>query len=69
MRSDLSRTFPVVTVQSVGLPRWLSGEESACNAGDKGGPLSQEGPLEEGAATHCSPGGLRAVGLERVGHD
>ena len=26
----------MVTMQSVGLPRWLSGKESACNAGDKG---------------------------------
>ena len=40
-----------------GLPPWLSGKESACNAGiegDVGSILSQEDPLEEGRATHSS---------------
>ena len=40
-----------------GLPPWLSGKESACNAGvagDAGSILSQEDPLEEGRATHSS---------------
>ena len=42
--------------------------------------LGQEGPLEEGMATHSSilawrvpwteePGGLQSMGLQRVGHD
>ena len=42
--------------------------------------LGQEGPLEEGTATHSSipawkipwteePGGLQSTGLHRVGHD
>ena len=36
-----------------GLPRWLSGKESACSAGDASSvPGGQEGPLEEGMATH-----------------
>ena len=35
-----------------GLPRWLSGEEYTCNAGDTGWSLGWEDPLEEGMATH-----------------
>ena len=43
----------------VGLPRWLSVKESACNAGDLTGdagsiPGGWEDPLEEGMATHFS---------------
>ena len=34
-----------------GLPWWLSGKESACNAGDMIQSLGQEDPLEEGVAT------------------
>ena len=40
-----------------GLLCWLSGKESACNAGAAGGwvwSLGQEDPLEEGTATHSS---------------
>ena len=37
-------------MKELGLPWWLSGKESACNAGD----LGQEDPLEEGMATHSS---------------
>ena len=37
-----------------GLPRWLSGKESACNAGDVGWSLVQEDPLEEEMATYSS---------------
>ena len=43
-----------------GFPQWLSGKESACNAGDAGdvgsitGWGSGEDPLEEGMATHSS---------------
>ena len=33
-----------------GLPRWLSGRESICNAGDKG----QEDPLQKVMATHSN---------------
>ena len=32
----------------VGLPRWLSGKEFACNAGDAGLTLGQEDLLEKG---------------------
>ena len=36
-----------------GLPWWLSGKESACNAGDQSSPfLGGKDPLEEGMATH-----------------
>jgi len=46
-----------VALGKLGLPRWLSGKESACNAGDvrdAGLILGQEDPLEEGMATHSS---------------
>ena len=63
---------------SVGLPRWLSGKESACQAGDH--RLGQEDPLEKGMATHSSvlawkipwteePGRLQSIRLQRVRHD
>ena len=66
-----------------GIPRWLSDEESACNAGDtgdEGSILSWEDPLEEEMATHFSilawkipwteePGILQSMGSQRVGHD
>ena len=37
-----------------GLPWWLSGNESVCQAGDKGLSLGWEDPLEEKMATHFS---------------
>ena len=37
-----------------GLPWWLSGKESVCQAGDKGLSLGWEDPLEEKMATHFS---------------
>ena len=63
-----------------GLPRWFSGKESACNAGDTGDagqPLSQEEPLEKETATHSSilawkipcteeSGRQQFMGLQRV---
>ena len=63
-----------------GLPRWLSGKESTCNAGDLGDVSSVcglEDPLEEEMATHSSvlawripwteeSGGLQSVGSQRV---
>ena len=66
-----------------GLPRWLSGKDSACNAGDAGDmsdPWSQEDPLEERMATHSSilagkipwteeSGGLPFMGSHRVRHN
>ena len=59
-----------------GLPRWLSGKESACSARDKGS-LSQEDPLEKKMAIHSSilawkiswteeSGGLQSMGSQRV---
>ena len=35
-------------------PRWLSGKESACHAGDQVRSLGGEDPLEEGMATRSS---------------
>ena len=40
-----------------GLPRWLNGKESACNAGDAGDvvrSLGWEDPLEKEMLTHPS---------------
>ena len=60
-----------------GLPWWLGGKESACNAGVRS--LGQEDPLKEGVATPGSilawripwieePGRLQSIGSHRVGH-
>ena len=40
----------------LGLPWWLTGQESACNAGatDAVRLLGQEDPMEKGMATHSS---------------
>ena len=64
-------------------PLWLSGKESACNAGDTGDvvlTMGQEYSLEEEMATHFSilawripeteePGELPSTGLHRVRHN
>ena len=61
-------------------PRWLSGKESACNAGDMGSIPGSGRLLEEGMATHSStlawrilwteePGGLQFMRLQRARHD
>ena len=61
-----------------GLPRWLSGKECTCNAGNAGDtarPLGQEEPLEEETAAHSripageipqteKPGGLQSMGSQ-----
>ena len=65
-----------------GLPRWLSGKESACQCRreTRVGCLAREDPLEEEMATHSSilvweipwteePGGLKSMELPRVRHD
>ena len=41
-------------VKLVGLPWWLSGEESAYSAGNWVQSLGWEDPLKEGMATHSS---------------
>ena len=57
---------------SWGLPKWLSGKESTCNAGDMGFILGREDLLEKQMATYCSilawkvpwteePGGLQSM--------
>ena len=56
-----------------GFPGNSASKESTCNAGDQGLISGQEGPLEEGMATHSSilawripmtekPGGLQSMG-------
>ena len=37
-----------------GVPSWLGGKETACNAGDRSLSLSQEDPLEKEMETHSS---------------
>ena len=65
---------------SWGLPKWLSGKESTCNAGDMGFILGREDLLEKQMATHSSilawevpqteePNGLQSMGLQRVRHN
>ena len=41
------------TLEVIGLPLWLAGKESACNAGDLGS-IAGLGSLEKGKATHSS---------------
>ena len=71
----------IVSGASLGLPQWLNGKESACNAGDTEDSIQSlgwEDPLE-GMATHSSilvwripwteePGGLQFTGPQRVRH-
>ena len=58
------------------LPQWLSGKESACNAGEEGSIPGLEGPLEKEMATLSSildweiswtekPGGLQPMGSQK----
>ena len=64
----------------LGLSRWLSGKESACQAGGTGSIPGLEDPLEKGMATPSSilawripsteePGRLQSMGSQRVGHN
>ena len=67
--------------EKTGLSRWLSGRESACDAGDAICLIpGSEDPLEEGMATHSrilawrisqteEPGGVQSRGLQRVRHN
>ena len=68
--------FAVYFMHILGKPRWLSGKESACNAGDAGSIPGLEDLLEKGMATHCSilaweipwteePRGVQSVGLQK----
>ena len=64
-----------------GLPQWLTGKESVCNAGDAGdNPLVGKIPWRTAMATHSvilfwripwteEPDGLQSIGSQRVGHD
>ena len=60
-------------------PPWLSGKESAFNAGDAGSIPGWEDTLEKETATDSSilawvspwteePGGLQSMGSQRIGH-
>ena len=50
-----------------GLPRWHSGKESACKAGDVGSIPGLEGHLEEDMATHSSILAWRSPWTEEPG--
>ena len=65
-----------LSIWKLWLPRWLSGKEFSCQAGES---LSREGPLKGGIATHSSilawripwteeSGGLPSMGSQRVRH-
>ena len=75
---DFSPVFLLLVTTVMGLPRWLSGKESA-NAGDGVRSLGREDPLEKAVAIHISiptwkipwteePGGLQSLSCKRVGH-
>ena len=62
------------------LPRWCSGKQSTCQAGDEGSIPGQKDPLGEEMATHSSilvqetsrteePGGPQSMGLQRIRQD
>ena len=68
--------FAVYFMHILGKPRWLSGKESACNAGHAGSIPGLEDLLGKEMATHCSilaweipwpeePGGVQSVGLQK----
>ena len=68
--------FAVYFIHILGKPRWLSGKESACNAGDAGSIPGLEDLLEKEMATHCSilaweipwteePRRVQSVGLQK----
>ena len=49
------------------LPRWLSGEEYACQAADTIRSLDWEDPLKEEMATHSNILAWRISGTEELG--
>ena len=64
----------------IGLPRWLSAKESACNEETRISSLGQEDALEKEMATFSSilvweipwtkePGRLQSMGSQRVRHN
>ena len=74
------RKYICIHISYIRLPWWLSGKESACNAGDQVQALGQEDALEQEVATYSSilawrmpwaeePDGLQSLGLHRVEHD
>ena len=70
----------LVSITNLGLPLWLSSQESVCTAGEAADKsLGWEDLLEEGMATHSSilvwtipwteeAGGLKLVGLQSQTH-
>ena len=54
-------------LNSQGLPRWLSGKESASQEEMWVRFLGQEDPLEKGMATHCSIHSWRILWTEEPG--
>ena len=73
---------PFADLQLYGIPRWFSGKEPACHAGDTGDTglsLGLENPLEKEMATHSSlawempwtaePGRLQSMGSQKVSYN
>ena len=54
LRIYLFWTFHINGIQQYGLPWWLNGKESACNAGDAGSIPGSGRPLKKKMATHAS---------------
>ena len=46
--------FSIAITTTLGLPWWLRGKESACNAGDPGSIPGSDYPLKKGMGTHSS---------------
>ena len=72
--------FKLLKMRHAGLPRWLSGKESGCNAGDASliprlgrSPGEGNGYSFQFLAWEIpwtgEPGGLQSMGLQRVRHD
>ena len=74
------KNFQLAESRDLEFPRWLSGKEPTCNAGDAGLISGLGGSPSHGEkATHPSilaweipwteePGGLQSMGSKRVGH-
>ena len=80
LKEEFPRNILDWTISNHGLPWWLSGKESACNAEDPGSVSAGEDPLEKGMVTYFSilawriprpeeRGGLYSPWGQRLRHD
>ena len=77
---NINLGFKIMNRDYLGLPRGLSGKESACQAGHVGSISGLGKSLEKEMAMHSSilawripwtekPGGLKSAGSQRIRHD